>query len=59
MLFSVGEDNKVYLIDVRLSSKVESSLLKIDQRLVTNYKKKDKFEPGFYLIGYIGKIDNF
>lgn len=54
MLFSVGDDKKIYVIDVSLSKRVESMLLKRDQRLETKYKKMATFEPGFYVMGYLG-----
>lgn len=56
MLFSVGNDKKIYVIDVSLSKRVQSMLLKYDQRLETKYKKLATFEPGFYVLGYLGKF---
>jgi len=55
MLFSAGCDNKLFAIDVRLSKSVEKVILKPDQRLISDFSKRsDKFEPGFYILGYIG-----
>lgn len=54
LLFSVGEDNKLFVIDTRLNEETEKLLLNLDQRLATNYPKIKKFEIGFYLLGYIG-----
>ena len=56
MLFSAGCDNKLFAIDVRLSKSVEKAVLKPDQRLISDFNKRlDKFEPGFHILGYIGK----
>lgn len=55
MLFSVGCDGKVFIIDTRLSDNVQGILVKIDQRLVTNNTRVKSFEKGFYILGYIGK----
>ena len=54
ILFSVGDDKKIFLIDVSLSNRVEPLLSKLDQRLQTVYKKPLGFEPGFYVLGYLG-----
>lgn len=56
MLFSVGCDGKVFIIDTRLSDNVHEILVNIDQRLVTNNAKVKSFEKGFYILGYIGKL---
>ena len=56
VLFSVGEDNKIFLIDTRLSPKVQKIIVNNDQRLVTNFPKNNSFEPGFHLLGYIGNF---
>lgn len=53
LLFSVGEDGKLFVIDVRLNDQVKNFILNIDQRLVTDYVKIVNFEIGFYLLGYI------
>ena len=56
LLFSAGCDNKLFAIDVRLSKSVEKAILKPDQRLISDFNKRlDKFEPGFHILGYIGK----
>ena len=55
MLFSIGDDNKLFVIDNRLSDKVQDILLDKDQRLVTNNVKVDSFETGFFVLGYMGK----
>ncbi len=52
LLFSVGEDSKMFVIDTRLSGKVEKMVVKADQRLVTNNAPTARFEKGFYVLGY-------
>ncbi|CAF0746511.1 unnamed protein product [Brachionus calyciflorus] len=51
-LISVGDDCKVYVIDVSLAVNVESYLINLDQRLITDFTKPTNFEPGFYILGY-------
>ena len=56
LLFSVGDDNKLFIVDVRLHNAAEKLILNIDQRLVTDFTKISNYENGFYLLGYIGKF---
>lgn len=60
MLITVGGDNKLFVIDTRLSvESVQQTLLSLDQRLVTSFndrsKKDIKFETGFYVLGFTGE----
>ena len=58
MLFSVGDDNKLFVIDTRLlEHQVEKVILKNDQRLNTNGKQESKFRRGFFVLGYL-EFDN-
>ena len=55
MLFSVGNDGKIYVIDCRINEKVEAIIWGLDQRLITNFPGSEKFEKGFYLLGFLGE----
>lgn len=59
LLFCICADNKLSIIDTRLSDQVEKILLKSDQRLTTNLLDADHFEKGFHILGYMGKHINF
>ena len=53
ILFSIGEDNKLFLIDTRLSSNVEKVIVNSKQRL-NQLPKNDTFSIDFYTLGYLG-----
>jgi WD40 repeat protein len=54
LLFSVGEDGRLFVIDTRLTEKTKDYIIKLDQALITNYEnKKTSFYQGFYVLGYL------
>ena len=57
LLFSVGDDNKIYTIDTSLSDKVQNIIVKHEQRLVSpslSAKAGDQgfYKTGFYVLGF-------
>lgn len=60
LLQSVGDDNKLFLIDVRLSASHQSASLAnfANQRLQSDYNSKaTSFQPGFYVLGFLGTLN--
>ena len=55
LLFSLGEDNRLFVVDTRLDNSVDRMLLNLNQGLITNFPRINSFQPGFYMIGFVGK----
>ena len=54
LLFSLGSDNRLFVIDARLSASVAKLLRNNDQRLRTNnLPASSEFEKGMHIFGYI------
>ena len=56
LLFSVGEDNKVFVIETSLTANSEKLITSTSQRVqFVSDGGIDKFQPDFYVLGYLGK----
>ena len=60
LLFSIGEDNRVFVIETSLTATVEKLIINVSQRVqYFSDSSNDKFQPDFYVLGYLGKQINF
>lgn len=51
LLFSVGAENRLFIIDTRLNEKPQSIIVKQDQKLMN--KNDSHANAGFYVLGYL------
>ena len=60
MLFSAGDDGRLYVIDMRLTEKVEYCLVDNTQMIVNDYSQqrvnRNNFMHGLYVLGNTGEI---